>query len=645
MDVTVSDPMVGRLLDGRYHVGRRVARGGMATVYEAVDTRLDRTVAVKVLHAGLVDDADFVRRFQREARSAARLSHPNVVAVFDQGEDDGTPYLTMEYVAGRTLRQELHSEGHFSPARALEILDQILQALAIAHEADLVHRDVKPENVLLGDDGSVKVADFGLARAVSAATTTATQGLLIGTVSYLAPEQVTHGTADARADVYAAGIVLYEMLVGAKPHEGDSPIQVAYKHVNEDVPAPSESVPDIPAYVDGLVLSATARDPHVRPADARVFLQHLRRARTALTEGVDDPELTQDLTMFRQQAGPRAEHTLVAPMELLREDPTEQTPATGTPLDPNAGLDDGLGPGPRPVQPWWRRTPFVVAVVVLLAAAAGGGAWLGGFGPFTTVPSVVNVAEGALAKVGGPAGVRFVVAGQAYNDTIGKGRAVRSDPASGTRTFRGSTVKVILSRGPELHPAPTLAGLTEERARQLIEDANLTVGTAEQAFSDTVGSGRVISSTPVPGTALRRKTPVSLVVSKGREPVAIPSVIGQPADQAKAALEQLNLKVTTSEVFSDTVPPGAVVNQNPGQGNGYRGDTVALEVSKGPEFVPVPSVQSFGEEDAKKALTDAGFQVEVRQNQYYVGLHYVVNQTPGGGERARVGSTIVIEVV
>ncbi len=288
MDRTVADPMIGRVLDGRYRVGPRIARGGMATVYEATDLRLDRVCALKVMHAGARR-----RRRLRGRGSSARPApppgsrHPNVVGVFDQGDDDGTLFLAMEYIPGHTLRDLIRKEAPMSPAKALALLDPVLSALGAAHQAGMIHRDVKPENVLLADDGRVKVADFGLARAISAETQhTATGGVLIGTVSYLSPELVVDGRADARSDVYAAGVLLYEMLTGRKPHEGESPIQVAYKHVHEDVPAPSALVPGLPAYVDALVARATARDRELRPADARVLLHQVRRVRAALDHGV-----------------------------------------------------------------------------------------------------------------------------------------------------------------------------------------------------------------------------------------------------------------------------------------------------------------------------------------------------------------------
>ncbi|MEQ7007332.1 Stk1 family PASTA domain-containing Ser/Thr kinase [Actinopolymorpha sp. B17G11] len=656
MDVSVSDPMVGRLLDGRYRVGRRIARGGMAMVYEAVDTRLHRTVALKMLHAGLADDADFVRRFHREARSAARLSHPHVVAMFDQGEDDGTPYLTMEYVPGRTLRHELSSRGRLDPREALTFLDLILQALATAHEADLIHRDVKPENVLLGDDGSVKVADFGLARAVSQATSTATQGLLIGTVSYLAPEQLTHGAATARGDVYAAGIMLYEMLVGAKPHDGDSPIQVAYKHVNDDVPPPSQAVPGIPAYVDGLVLRATARDPNQRPADARAFLQLVRRARSALGQGVDDAQLTQDLGMAQRQGQPsqppRAEHTLVAPMEPMpagahrqggRLGPFTPSGAPGVVGVRQPSYDDEDYEG-RPPPPWWRRLWVIGAFVLALFVVAGSVCWLAAVGPFTRVPEVIGTSRAALPQLGERSGVVFVPR-LVFHEQVPKDRVIRSIPTRGERMFRGGTVEVWVSRGPERHLVPNVIGMTERRARRVVTGANLAVAPIQQEYNSDVEAGRVIRTSPTPDTPLRRDAPVTLVVSRGPEPLSIPSVVGLEITQATTTLEGLGLTVARSDAFSDTVPPNAVISQDPQPGQGHRGDTVNLVVSKGPEFIPVPDVVRMGEEEATKALTDAGFEVEVRQSSLYLGMNVIASQNPPAGQPTRVGSTIILEKV
>src|SRR3954447_8573990 len=305
MDTTLSDPLIGRLLDGRYRVEAPIAHGGMASVYTALDTRLDRIVALKVMHPSLAREKGFVERFNREAKAAARLSHPNVVSVYDQGEDGGNVFLTMEYVEGRTLRDLLREHERLTPAQALSIIEPVVSALSAAHSAGLVHRDVKPENVLLADDGRIKVADFGLARAVAAADHTNTTNVLIGTVAYLAPEQVERGIADARSDVYAVGVMLYEMLVGKPPYDGETAWAVASRHVHEDVPAPSTVIGDLPKEVDDLVVQTTSRDPADRPADGRELLEVVRRARAVVgTESAD-------LTVVMASGAPASAHTQV----------------------------------------------------------------------------------------------------------------------------------------------------------------------------------------------------------------------------------------------------------------------------------------------------------------------------------------------
>src|SRR3954469_6430188 len=388
-DGSVGDPMSGRLLDGRYRVGPRIARGGMASVYEATDLRLDRTVAVKVMHPGLGDDDEFAARFVAEARAAARLSHPNVVAVFDQGNDDGTVFLAMELIPGHTLRDTIGKEAPLSPARALALLEPVVSALASAHRAGLIHRDVKPENVLIADDGRIKVADFGLAKAVSTTTQHTATGVLIGTVSYVESEVGFVGRSDARADVYAVGVILYELLTGKKPHEGETPIQVAYKHVHEDVPPPSRLSPGVPDYVDALVARATARDREQRPADASVLLHHLRRVNQAVTSGVrSDRDLVEDLVPRRtadtaevlSRTGPRPDTTPEpwnhAEMAALLAPPREATATIERSRVPTTTSDR-----PRPVpppdkparpksakRPRRRRRGWLVLVLALLLA-------------------------------------------------------------------------------------------------------------------------------------------------------------------------------------------------------------------------------------------------------------------------------------
>jgi beta-lactam-binding protein with PASTA domain/serine/threonine protein kinase len=648
VDTQASDHLVGRLLDGRYRVGARVARGGMATVYEALDTRLDRVVALKVMHVGLGDDAEFGRRFVREARAAARLSHPNVVAVFDQGDDDGTLFLAMEYVPGRTLRDVVRQRAPMPPVRALDLLAPVLSALSAAHDAGIVHRDIKPENVLIADDGTVKVADFGLARAVTTTGNTATQGILMGTVSYLAPELVTDGSADARSDVYSAGIVLYELLTGVKPHTGDSPIQVAYRHVHADVPAPSLLRPDIPPYVDALVQRATARDRDLRPADARVLSRQLRRVRSALEEGLpDDPELTGDLTV---------------PLQAVRQDngyddgysrsesdysPEPRSDTIVVPLQPASlapGPQNGSAPPPMRRRPRWRGLIALIAVLAL-ALGVGTAAWYYGVHRYTTTPSLLNLsAKDAGVKAGG-SGLTTKLSDQAFSEKVPPGRVVDTDPAAGDRILKGGTVDLIVSKGPERFRVPQLAGFDLEAARRAIAETNLVTGTITETYSETVAAGRVVSYLPRFDTVVKRDTGVNLWVSKGRKPIAVQNYTGRNARDAARALRRSGFLVQRRDEFSDSVREGRVISQTPDTGTRFAKDTIQLVVSKGPALREVPDVRRKPLAEAQQILTAAGFGVKVEQAPFHLGLNLVAGQNPGAGQKVRPGTTITVTIV
>ncbi|RNL65025.1 Stk1 family PASTA domain-containing Ser/Thr kinase [Nocardioides marmoriginsengisoli] len=662
------DPLIGRVLDGRYRVDAKIARGGMATVYSAHDVRLDRTVAVKVMHPGMGDDPEFVARFEREARSAARLSHHNVVAVFDQGDDDGTLFLVMEYVPGLTLRDEIRNDAPMDPVKALGLIEPVLAALAAAHGAGMIHRDVKPENVLLAGDGRVKVADFGLARAVNAETQhTATGGVLIGTVSYLSPELVVDGKADARSDVYAAGVLIYEMLTGQKPHQAESPIQVAYKHVHEDVPAPSLRVPGLPAYVDALVARATARDRDLRPSDARVLLHQVRRVRQALDHGiVDDPELVADLMPSRART-PETESTddLALPREVVPlEAPYDYERDADAGLDFTAQIpqDEPVRRQPPPPPPAPRKQPvaaepprgydpprrsrrglYLLIGLLLTALVVGIGAWQ--LGRYTTLPSVIKLEKSVAAAKLTKAGFKVTYGDPVYSDTVLDGSVVRTDPEQGARVAKGSEVTVILSQGPDLHSVPSTKGKTLDQVQTLIKDANLTVGTITQKYHETVPEGRVIGTTPAAGEMLKRDAAVDIVVSKGAKPIAIPDQTGKPAKAAEKALKKLGFKVTLSEDFSDTVKAGRVISQTPTSGTGFKNDTIRLVVSKGPELVQIPNVRGARTDDAAETLTELGFKVAVNRTALYAGLNIVVDCDPNQGELAPRGSTVTLNIV
>ena len=640
---TLSDPLTGRLIDGRYEIGRLVARGGMATVYEAMDTRLERTVAIKVMHTALAADAEFVARFIREARSAARLSHPNVVAVYDQGSDGDVVYLAMEFVDGATLRDLLRMRGRLAPADALAIFEQVLGALGAAHKAGLVHRDVKPENVLLTEDGRVKVADFGLARAISSSVSTNTiaSGMIIGTVSYLSPEQVERSVADARSDVYSAGIMLFEMLTGEKPYSGGTPMEVAFRHVHERVPAPSTVAPGISPDLDTLVLRATAHNPDDRPRDASELLADVTRARDGrpifLRQLQDDDEPTLRHHDLGAAPRPHAGDTLVVPRSAV---------AGPGPRQPESAAPPPAVGEPLPARRRRRRGWILLVVVLLLGAAAATGAWWYAEGRFTTMPTIQvgaaqAVAETTLDRAGLEA--RF---SDAYSETVPIGAVISTDPAAGERILSGGSVLVHLSMGPERYEVPDLANMTPTQAAALLEDRHLVLGGQTTGYSETIPIGHVISSEPAAHERVKPDTEVRLVVSQGRESLPIPTVEGATADEARATLEDAGFVVIEEDtVFHDTVPAGVVVSQSPKDTSGFRASGVHIVVSKGPELFEVPNVVGEQQAEAERILTDAGFAVDYTYPPWGAVFDTVAGQDADPGSMLPRGTTITLQIV
>ncbi|CAM5230006.1 non-specific serine/threonine protein kinase OS=Streptomyces alboniger OX=132473 GN=pknB PE=4 SV=1 [Streptomyces alboniger] len=651
VDTTLQDPLVGQLLDSRYRIDGRIAVGGMATVYRAVDTRLDRVLALKVMHPALAADASFVERFIREAKSVARLSHPNVVGVYDQGTDGSYVYLAMEYIAGCTLRDVLRERGALRPRAALDILEPVLAALGSAHRAGFVHRDMKPENVLIGDDGRVKVADFGLVRAVD--TVTNTTGTVLGTVSYMAPEQIEHGTADTRVDVYACGVVLYEMLTGAKPHSGDSPAQVLYQHLNEDVPPPSAAVPGLAAELDDLVAAATARTPDVRPYDAVALLARLRQARAALSEGQLDAVPPQahatehDNAEDRTSVIPRAARSVQLPL-----------PAEAGAEDARAALNRTsvlATPPPEPPAPARasrgrldpRRRTVAVVAAVLLVLGLGAGVWYINSGQFTEVPPVLTKTEAQAKKRLEAAGLEVKGVEREYSDTDKRGTVMATDPASGDRIRQNGQVTLTVSRGPETVKVPDVRDLPLARAKQELKNAGLAPGMVKKAFSDEIERGSVVSTDPRAGFTRKADSAVALTVSKG-EAIQVPDVTGDSLEDAREDLEEdgLKVKVADARVHSTEVDKGGVVKQSPRAGGAplAEGDTVTLVVSKGPEMIEVPDVTGMKIGEATEELERAGFEVDEDRGLLGIFGDTVEDQSVDGGDRAPKGSSITIEI-
>ncbi|MET9833203.1 Stk1 family PASTA domain-containing Ser/Thr kinase [Streptomyces sp. NPDC006385] len=647
MDTTLQDPLVGQVLDGRYRVDARIAVGGMATVYRALDTRLDRVLALKVMHPALAVDGVFVDRFIREAKSVARLAHPNVVQVFDQGTDGSYVYLAMEYVAGCTLRDVLRERGALQPRAALDILEPVLAALGAAHRAGFVHRDMKPENVLIGDDGRVKVADFGLVRSVD--TVTSTTGAVLGTVSYLAPEQIEQpGAADARVDVYACGVVLYEMLTGDKPHDGDSPAVVLYKHLHEDVPPPSAVVPGLAYELDELVASATARTPDIRPYDAVALLAQARQTRAALSADQLDAVPPQALTAERSNADDR---TSVIPRALAIQRPlpvNEDAPEPEAVFNRTSRLE-----APPPPPPGSRRSrtsrrprgPLVVVAAVLLVLGLGVGIWYINSGQFTEVPPLLAKTEAQARDRLAEAGLDVGKVERAHSDTFRRGTVITTDPKPRARIRHNDSVSLVISLGPETVKVPDLQGYKLDKARAVLKDGSLEPGRKTEEFNDDVPRGFVISSDPGTGTTVRSGSAVALTVSKG-SPVDVPDVTGQSLADAKTDLEEagLKVKVAAARVNSD-FDAGQVARQSPAEGRqAAEGDTVTLTLSKGPEMIEVPDVVGDSVDDAKAELAAAGFEVD--EDRGLLGLFgdTVKKQSVAGGQRAPKGSTITITI-
>ncbi|MEV0369448.1 Stk1 family PASTA domain-containing Ser/Thr kinase [Streptomyces sp. NPDC050636] len=661
MDTTLQDPLVGQLLDGRYRVQARIAAGGMATVYRAMDTRLDRVLALKVMHPTLAVDDAFVDRFIREAKSVARLSHPNVVGVFDQGTDGTYVYLAMEYIAGCTLRDVLRERGALQPRAALDILEPVLAALGAAHRAGLVHRDMKPENVLIGDDGRVKVADFGLVRAVDT-NTTASTGSVLGTVSYLAPEQMEHGTADARVDVYACGVVLYEMLTGGKPHTGGTAAQILYQHLHEDVLPPSEFVPGLAPQLDDLVALATARDPQQRAQDAVALLSHSRAARAELTDEQLDivPPHAKEVPAEGAVAGGDSERTDVLPRiggvqmqlpaeetdlnQLNRTSRLEVPPADAA---PPTDQTTRLRPVPSPSAPrgglLQRHRLLTIVAAVLLVLGVGTGVWYITSGQFTTVPAVLDMPQAKAEKKLRDEGLGVKVK-RGFSSNVERGRVMATDPANGQRIRGTGTVTITVSRGPDIVTIPDLAGTPIADAKRKLRDLGLTPGTERRVFDADVAKGSVISTDPTPGTKRRPDTAVALTISRGA-PLKVPDVIGDDRADAEETLRGVGFKVkfAAQPVFSEEDRGTIALQSHGGKDELGQGDTVTLTVSKGPEMVTVPDVTGQNEADAKKALTDLGFRVEVKKP-FLFPQDEVESQSVEGDEQAPKGSTITIKL-
>jgi serine/threonine-protein kinase len=576
----------------------------MATVYDAVDERLERTVAVKVMHPSYAADPLFIDRFIREAKSTARLNHPNVVAVFDQGSHDGLAFLVMEQVAGHTLRDLLAERGRLSIAESVSVLESVLDALASAHRSGLVHRDVKPENVLIGVDGVVKVADFGLARAVESSTHTATGGVVMGTVAYVSPEQIITGHADPRSDVYSAGIMFFEMLTGTVPFGGDSAVNIAFQHVNSDVPATSQRVVGVPPALDELVVRATRREPGARPADAGAFLAELR----LISDDLGLPHVTVAAPVHRP---------------LQDENTTRMVPRNyAPPTSVHDAVD--LPDNHRPAR---RRTGLVALGILLVLGlvAASAGWWLGA-GRYTEAPSLLSLAQKQAEAKANQGGFKIRYGKQRFSENVPRGFVLDQDPKPNGRVLDGGTITVILSNGPDRATVPVVKGLSEEDAKTALSDVGLKF-TLKPAFDDSVPQQFAIGTNPPAGKALARGATVELLISNGSRPRELPDLRGKTKEEAERIVRGLGLQFAFEEQeVDDDRFQGRVVEQDPGPGNVSGGTTVRMKIGAGQAQVEVPDLRGKTFKEAERELEEVGLKIRKlgRGSQVFI-------QFPGAG--------------
>ena len=648
-----TDPLIGRLIDQRYRVTRRLARGGMATVYVAQDERLERPVALKVMHPYLAESDAFVERFHREARAAARIVHPGVVSVFDQGVVSGQGFLVMELIDGTNLRALLNAQGAFTIPQALRYTTDILEALRAAHRMGVIHRDIKPENILVPTDGPAKVADFGLARAVSKGSTSAT-GNMLGTAAYIAPEIAQTAKADARSDLYSVGIMLYEMLTGAVPWADESPLQIVHHHVSDDVPSPSAGLPWIPREIDDLVAALTARDPANRCTDASDALDLVARAAASIPSDIVNRRAEVAREDSRSGSGTTALNTEVMPTHLTQAMPAPAvTTATALPAATavttvhTSTSTETPSAGELPAKMSTRAILLAVIAFLLIVAASFGGSWWWteyGPGSYLTMPTTtgrdLTDVQADLGAIGLASSVE-----EEFSDDVQSGIVTHSDPDGGSSVHKHAEVLIVVSKGIDMKDVPNVVGKGQDEASRTLTDAGLALGAVTDAYSEDVPPGQVISQSVAAGTSLAHDSTVDVVLSKGREPRTVPTLTGKGASAAKSSIEALGLVASPTEAYSDTVPEGQVISQQTREGSTvYRGDSVSYTVSKGPEMVTVPDVVGLQRQEARNKLEGAGFTV---QEDLILGgfFNTVRSSDPAGGSKVKKGSTVTISVV
>ena len=627
--------LTGELIDNRYLLQRLIASGGMASIYSALDTRLDRPVAVKIMHAHLANDEAFVSRFIKEAKATAALSHPNIVSIQDQGWNQGGPpavFIVMELVEGTTLRDLLNESSPLSIEQAFQIINPVLSALSAAHKIGIIHRDIKPENILISRDGRIKVADFGLARNTSMAQTmTAESSVILGSVSYLSPEQVQRGVADSRSDIYAIGILIFEMLTGSKPYDGETPIQIAYRHVNDRRPELVKIKSDIPKNLSDLIFSATSPNPDLRPRDAEELLNSMRQIQVEIDPKRRQMSLELDIPPLATKPSKRNKVSVASAFEGLKEKTTQLMSANSS---VTKKTEDSVSTKRRKVSRRVKRNR-IIAFLILVSVIFGVFRWLDS--GRITVPSLVGLSKSEASTVLSQLGIRTEIAEEIFSEDIDKGKIISTKPGGGGKVSPDGVVGLVVSKGQERILLTALKGTTPDIASQKIADLGLSVGEIIENFDSVVEAGFVIGTNPKEQTPVKRGSIVNIIVSKGNEKVSLSSYIGKGGEQALSELTESGFDVEIEYKFSENIFRGQVISQSPEGSNSIeKGSKILLAVSKGPEFVFVPNVLGKSKNSATLDLENLGLRVAIK------GSGKVNNISPAIGSKVKQGALITL---
>ena len=632
--------LTGELIDNRYLLQRILASGGMATIYAGLDTRLDRPVAVKIMHPHLANDEAFVSRFIKEAKATAALSHPNIVSIQDQGWNEGgvpAVFIVMELVEGSTLRDFLNEQGKLSIEQLFQFLNPVVSALSAAHRIGIIHRDIKPENILIAKDGRVKVADFGLAAgSIIGQTMTAESSVVLGSVSYLSPEQVQRGIADARSDIYALGIVMFEMLAGKKPYDGETPIQIAYKHVNERIPNLQTINEEIPNAIAEIVFAATSPNPDQRPKDAEELLNKLRSIQAQIDPKRRQLSLELDIPpapiSVAKPKRIRGKVKVTSAFEGLKE-------KTSQIIAPKqiAPKEDSVATKRRKTSKRVKRNR-AIALVLLLGIIFGIYSILSA--GRVTVPSLAGMTQKEATSTLADLGLKSEVGEEVFSEDIPVGKVISSTPGGGGKVGKAGIVKLNISKGKERIVIPSLVGLTPDVAIQKLAELGLKAGDTTEIFSPLAEKGFVAATDPKISSEVKRNSIVNIFVSKGVEQIALISYVGKSGEEALSELTDAGFDVSPAYKFSDTILPGLVISQDPESAAQInKGSKVTLNISKGPEFVYVPNVISKSANQATLDLENKGLKVVVKGKGTKV-----VSISPKQGSKVKAGSTVTISL-